>query len=361
MPAASKAIKNNKMIKFFRRIRQQLLTKNKFSKYLIYAIGEIVLVVVGILIALQLNNWNETRKNEDQFKAVLEQIYTVIDQDAEELTLMQYGLDKQIALIDTIMHRPEIIKPKLFPHLLFYIDLNAKDIYSEVSYHLGFLNFNPVNLKQSNLNKSLASYGNNINDNFSSSRKYVTPFLEKINVPFPANNFGYSVRDNYEPIDTTFFNVSEIEQAKKLLEDSLFQKALRSLRSRKALGSLYLNDQINLAKTNLTAIRNYYPEVKLLYANIGLVGDATLNNNWDNNINLTLTNKLESIWESDVELENGFVKFRDGNNWYFNWGGDHFPEGSILSYGNNIPVKAGKYHVILNLSEKTYQFIKQDK
>jgi len=46
------------MIKFFRKIRQKLLSENKFSKYLIYAIGEIVLVVIGILIALQINNWN---------------------------------------------------------------------------------------------------------------------------------------------------------------------------------------------------------------------------------------------------------------------------------------------------------------
>ena len=50
------------MIKFFRKIRQRLLTENKFSKYLFYAIGEIVLVVIGILIALSINNWNENRK-----------------------------------------------------------------------------------------------------------------------------------------------------------------------------------------------------------------------------------------------------------------------------------------------------------
>lgn len=50
------------MIKFFRKIRQKLLSENKFSRYLIYAIGEIVLVVIGILIALQINNWNEERK-----------------------------------------------------------------------------------------------------------------------------------------------------------------------------------------------------------------------------------------------------------------------------------------------------------
>lgn len=50
------------MIKFFRKNRQEMLTKNKFSKYFLYAIGEVVLVVVGILIAVQLNNQNEFRK-----------------------------------------------------------------------------------------------------------------------------------------------------------------------------------------------------------------------------------------------------------------------------------------------------------
>ncbi len=51
------------MINFFRKIRQRLLTENKVSKYLLYAIGEIVLVMVGILLALQVNNWNEESKN----------------------------------------------------------------------------------------------------------------------------------------------------------------------------------------------------------------------------------------------------------------------------------------------------------
>jgi hypothetical protein len=54
------------MIKIFRKIRQRLLTENKFSKYLIYAIGEILLVVIGILIALNINNWNENQKKEIQ-------------------------------------------------------------------------------------------------------------------------------------------------------------------------------------------------------------------------------------------------------------------------------------------------------
>ena len=50
------------MIKFFRQIRYNLMEQNKTGKYFKYAIGEIVLVVIGILIALQINNWNEIRK-----------------------------------------------------------------------------------------------------------------------------------------------------------------------------------------------------------------------------------------------------------------------------------------------------------
>ena len=62
------------MIKFFRHIRKSFLMEtgntskpaNQFGKYFKYAIGEIVLVVIGILIALQINNWNENKKIKNQ-------------------------------------------------------------------------------------------------------------------------------------------------------------------------------------------------------------------------------------------------------------------------------------------------------
>ncbi|NND94281.1 MAG: hypothetical protein HKN45_05405, partial [Flavobacteriales bacterium] len=62
------------MIKFFRTIRQKLLSESKFSKYLIYAIGEIVLVVIGILLALQINTWNEERKTEQLEQSLLQEM-----------------------------------------------------------------------------------------------------------------------------------------------------------------------------------------------------------------------------------------------------------------------------------------------
>jgi len=65
------------MIKFFRKIRQKMLVENKFSKYLLYAIGEIILVVIGILIALQINNLNENRKTTNIVKGV----YAIVKSD----------------------------------------------------------------------------------------------------------------------------------------------------------------------------------------------------------------------------------------------------------------------------------------
>jgi hypothetical protein len=83
------------MIKFFRKIRQQLLTENKFSKYLLYAVGEIILVVIGILIALSINNWNEQRKIENQGKEYIGEIYGDLKNEISNLKDIVSGLQKQ--------------------------------------------------------------------------------------------------------------------------------------------------------------------------------------------------------------------------------------------------------------------------
>ncbi len=69
------------MIKFFRHIRKSLLMENKTGKYLKYAIGEIILVVIGILIALSINNWNESRKDNIKVHAYLANLHKDIKGD----------------------------------------------------------------------------------------------------------------------------------------------------------------------------------------------------------------------------------------------------------------------------------------
>ena len=74
------------MINFFRKKRKSLADDNKALKYTRYAIGEIVLVVIGILIALQINNWNEKRLKQEQLISVYERTLIDIDNDIQELS-----------------------------------------------------------------------------------------------------------------------------------------------------------------------------------------------------------------------------------------------------------------------------------
>jgi sensor domain CHASE-containing protein len=62
------------MIQFFRKLRFSSLSRKRFPKYLLYATGEIVLVVIGILIALQINNCNENRQERQQEQVLLKQL-----------------------------------------------------------------------------------------------------------------------------------------------------------------------------------------------------------------------------------------------------------------------------------------------
>jgi len=73
------------MIKFFRRIRQQLFTENKFGKYVLYAIGEIALVVIGILIALSVNNKNEVRKLQKLETKSLQELKRALELDLSDI------------------------------------------------------------------------------------------------------------------------------------------------------------------------------------------------------------------------------------------------------------------------------------
>jgi hypothetical protein len=105
------------MIKFFRKIRKKMLIENKFSKYLLYAIGEIVLVVIGILIALQINTANtykEQRKVEQEYllslKPEFESNLNRINASIQENEQRIKALDKLLSLfdnnvLDTVSHQ----------------------------------------------------------------------------------------------------------------------------------------------------------------------------------------------------------------------------------------------------------------
>ena len=76
------------MIKFFRKIRQNLLNEGKTTKYLLYAMGEIILVVIGILIALQINSWKEEKNQRTIEQSILHNLKDDFDKNQQEIEVL---------------------------------------------------------------------------------------------------------------------------------------------------------------------------------------------------------------------------------------------------------------------------------
>ena len=85
------------MLTLFRRIRKSFIHSNLNSRYILYAIGEIALVVIGILVALQINNWNDEKKDIRFERKMLMEIYSSLSADIENLN---QGQENQLSLFD---------------------------------------------------------------------------------------------------------------------------------------------------------------------------------------------------------------------------------------------------------------------
>ncbi|PTM10992.1 MAG: hypothetical protein DA407_02545 [Bacteroidetes bacterium] len=92
------------MIKFFRKIRYNLMETGKTGKYFKYAIGEIVLVVIGILIALQINNWNEERKTNIEERELLTNLSTEFTRKLNELEIKNADRSTNVIGINKLLH-----------------------------------------------------------------------------------------------------------------------------------------------------------------------------------------------------------------------------------------------------------------
>lgn len=107
------------MLKFFRRIRQKLINEGNLTRYLLYAIGEILLVMIGILLALQVNNWNEDRKRKmgemeylNGFKsdlendlAAIEKILPIVNASKASINFMLDYMEKDLPWHDSLKYQ----------------------------------------------------------------------------------------------------------------------------------------------------------------------------------------------------------------------------------------------------------------
>ncbi|MBK8504165.1 MAG: hypothetical protein IPL46_19330 [Saprospiraceae bacterium] len=107
------------MLAFIRKIRHSLIDSGATRKYLVYATGEIALVVIGILIALQINNWNEGRKERIKEKEVLQDILANLNRNNElirESLILMDEFDKSSNIILTVLKKEQLYSDTLTKH-----------------------------------------------------------------------------------------------------------------------------------------------------------------------------------------------------------------------------------------------------
>lgn len=91
------------MLRFLRKIRKKLIESGSARKYILYAIGEIALVVIGILIALQVNNWNVNQQKRSQERQLLEEFQIALQEDIEDLNRINSIADRLIRSLEHVI------------------------------------------------------------------------------------------------------------------------------------------------------------------------------------------------------------------------------------------------------------------
>ena len=125
------------MLKFFRKIRQNLLSEGKTTKYFKYAVGEIVLVMIGILLAVQANNWNVDRTAKLELEQTLSKLLVELNQDKNLLNELVNQNANFISKLDScliILKNPNNYSLEKFDNYYSYVNYTISFDYSTESF-----------------------------------------------------------------------------------------------------------------------------------------------------------------------------------------------------------------------------------
>ncbi len=212
-------------MKIFRTIRQKLLAQNQFTRYLIYAVGEIVLVVIGILIALQINTWNENRLNKNKETAIVSDLH-------REFQKNKTKLDSTIAYHRTILGaigevmlligEPEEVVLEHNIDSLIYLTIDYDDFSPSQSVISELISSGKLNLISSDSLRMLifewVSAMNEMVEGYETmdemSQNLTVPYLTKNGSMKDIDQYGLGKsngRSKFEPINHKLFQELEFE------------------------------------------------------------------------------------------------------------------------------------------------------
>lgn len=246
------------MIKFFRHIRQSMINQNRTKKYLLYAIGEIILVVIGILIALQINNWNANRIQNKK-----EAIY---------LNNIKRDLLEQIEAIEGQMQYEQNVIKFSKPIMSYYNTYKEFKIDSSFTYTIGYLSGRRTFVRVAPTYTELLSSGNiDIISNEDFKNKLIVYYQN-------SERLEQIIDKNNRFTDNIFignaFKLSEIQVSTEFIYSDLLSS--KSATNLKRMNEEHLkqitqkqleNPENELLMVNLIKFKNFIAEIHVNFMN----------------------------------------------------------------------------------------------
>jgi hypothetical protein len=233
------------MIKYFRKIRQRLLSQNKISNYLFYAVGEILLVVIGILIALQINNWNQKRLDRDFEITMLKEIRSSLETDLDFFKVIQFrasikeeGIQELLKMIDS---------NKIYPDSTLLRSYNKMILGVSYTFNKGAY-------------EGLKSVGLDKISNDSLRRELI--LIYESDLPFIKATYEKSENDNRNKDYRLQLHNALWKRIQIQMPDQSFKLVSRPINTVGFLKQPELLDRIKIAQDNLNYLKYRFPELE---------------------------------------------------------------------------------------------------
>jgi hypothetical protein len=351
------------MIKFFRTIRKNFLKEGKTINYFKYAIGEIVLVVVGILIALQINNWNENRKSKKEFNFGITEFYKQFLIDVYGYNSLVDRYTYQVSKMDSIIDgKTTVMNLEHLPGILQIFDDNGSNLNeTNTDWQQSFLKLNPDNDQQNEMVKNIRKYfqERNVFQNTLSEAdmdNLMIKYLRNWNIPVRFLRTATWYNDFIADYPPNFYSETELSSTLQLTNDPSFIADLKSLNDVKKRMIGYSMSLYEQGLNGLDYLKQVYPNIKYGIGKMEVLGTATPNNDWTTGIPMQNASADDSTWKITMQLTDGAIKFRTDAAWTFDWGMGQSDPTKLVFKGPDIPVKKGKYHITIDIVKNTYEF-----